>query len=74
MGTERAKKEGVNVNWVQADLLSWQRQEKLDFILDSGCLHSLVGGNVKRYKSQILFVACSRRRLCVGSLGEKTCL
>lgn len=33
--------EGVNVNWVHADLLRWEPKTKFDIILDSGCLHTI---------------------------------
>src|SRR5262245_4428100 len=36
-----AKEANVDVEWVQADLLTWNPARKFDIILDSGCLHTI---------------------------------
>lgn len=74
MGRERAKSEGVDVNWVQADLFTWRPPQKFDFILDSGCLHSLVGGNLKRYKEQLLSWLAPGGDFVLGHWGKKHAL
>jgi SAM-dependent methyltransferase len=74
MGRERAKSEGVDVNWVQADLFTWRPPQKFDFILDSGCLHSLVGGNSKRYKEQLLSWLAPGGDFVLGHWGKKHAL
>jgi SAM-dependent methyltransferase len=71
MGRARAKAEGVNVKWVQSDLFSWQPPEKFDLILDSGCLHSLVGGNLNRYKVQLLSWLAPGGDYVLGHWGKK---
>lgn len=71
MGKERAKKEGVEVNWEQADLFTWQPPQKFDFILDSGCLHSLVGGDLAQYKKQIVSWLAPGGEYVLGHWGKK---
>ena len=53
MAKDRALKEGVEINCIQTDLLKWKTENYYDIILDSGCLHSLIGGDVQQYKNQI---------------------
>jgi 2-polyprenyl-3-methyl-5-hydroxy-6-metoxy-1,4-benzoquinol methylase len=50
----RADKSGVNINFIQADIMEWKSSEKFDLVLDSGCLHSIKGQDLTRYKQQIL--------------------
>jgi SAM-dependent methyltransferase len=74
MGRERATREGVNVTWVQADLFTWKPQHQFDFILDSGCLHSLVGGNLERYKERLLSWLAPGGDYVLGHWGKKHAL
>lgn len=53
MTNDRAKQEGIKIKTTQADLLNWKGDGTFDVILDFGCLHSLIGGDVDRYKTQI---------------------
>src|SRR5688572_8627404 len=46
-----ASENTVDVNWVQADLLSWNPDMKFDIILDSGCLHTI--SDSKGFKKKI---------------------
>jgi SAM-dependent methyltransferase len=71
MGKARAEKEGVSVNWVEADLFSWRSQQKFDLILDSGCLHALVGGNLHKYKEQLLSWLTPGGDYVLGHWGKK---
>jgi SAM-dependent methyltransferase len=71
MGKDRAKQEGVQVNWVEADLFTWHPDRKFDFILDSGCLHSLVGGNLSRYKKQLISWLGPQGDYVLGHWGKK---
>jgi hypothetical protein len=54
MSKARAEREKVSVAWVNADLLAWKSPHRFDLVLDSGCLHSLIGGDRRRYKAQLL--------------------
>ena len=54
MAKERAGRENARVEWVHADLLEWPPSRQFEPILDSGCLHSLIGGDRRRYRAQLL--------------------
>lgn len=54
MAKARARTEGVEVNWVNADLLTWDHRDQYDLVFDSGCLHSLIGNDPGKYKKQLL--------------------
>lgn len=54
MARKRAAEHGVNANFFQADLFTWLPDAPFDLVFDSGCLHSLVGGSVPKYKQQLL--------------------
>jgi SAM-dependent methyltransferase len=71
MGAERARREGVSVTWVEADLFAWEPAQPFDFVLDSGCLHSLVGGNLARYKRQLLSWLVPGGDYVLGHWGKK---
>lgn len=51
---ERAKREGVKVNFVKSDILQWDPPGKFDLIFDSGCLHSLEDSFNAAYKERLL--------------------
>jgi SAM-dependent methyltransferase len=74
MSRERGAAAGVTVNWVNADLLSWTGEGPFDVIVDSGCLHSLIGGDVRRYKSQILRWLAPGGDLVLGHFGRRHAL
>lgn len=44
----------ANVELVCTDLFAYPPSVPFDLVFDSGCLHSLVGGNVPGYKRQLL--------------------
>lgn len=71
MGKEHAKRENVSVDWVEADLFVWKSQPKFDLVLDSGCLHSLVGGSLHRYKEQLLSWLAPGGDFVLGHWGKK---
>jgi SAM-dependent methyltransferase len=54
MARARARAENVAPTFVVADLFTYTPDRPFDLVLDSGCLHALVGGNVDRYKAQLL--------------------
>jgi SAM-dependent methyltransferase len=47
-------KENTKVEFVTADLFTYTPEQPFDLIFDSGCLHSLVGGDVASYKRMII--------------------
>lgn len=74
MSKERAVAEGVQVNWINADLLSWNAPSQFDVIVDSGCLHSLIGGDVSRYKEQLLRWLAPGSDYVLGHFGKRNWL
>ena len=54
MAQQRASQNGVDVTWVCADLFEFTPDAPYDLVFDSGCLHSLVGGQPSHYKEQLL--------------------
>jgi SAM-dependent methyltransferase len=54
MARQRAGRCGVEVEWVCADLFDYAPEQRFGLVFDSGCLHSLVGGNLAAYKRQLL--------------------
>jgi SAM-dependent methyltransferase len=54
MARARAQAQGVELELVTGDLFSYAPPQPFDLVFDSGCLHSLVGGDVRAYKEQLL--------------------
>jgi cyclopropane fatty-acyl-phospholipid synthase-like methyltransferase len=54
MARARARAQGVQVDFLTSDLFSFTPAERFDLVFDSGCLHSLVGGDVRAYKRKLL--------------------
>lgn len=48
-----ARREGVVLELIAADLDTWDTPERFDVILDSGCLHSLIGSSRRRYAERV---------------------
>ncbi|MGH9320891.1 MAG: class I SAM-dependent methyltransferase [Vicinamibacteria bacterium] len=71
MAKERARNEGADVEWVNADLLEWNTQQRFDLILDSGWLHSLIGGDRRRYKEKLLSWLAPRGDYILGHFGKR---
>jgi SAM-dependent methyltransferase len=71
MARERSEREQVRVDWVHADLLGWKSPHRFDLILDSGCLHSLIGGDRRRYKAQLLDWLESGSDYVLGHFGKR---
>jgi SAM-dependent methyltransferase len=69
MGRQRAEKEQVTVNFVEADLLEWKAPRPFDIVLDSGCLHVI--GDVKKYKRQLLQWTAPGADVVVGHFGKR---
>ena len=54
MARARAQQAQVPVELVTGDLFSFNPPAPFDLVYDSGCLHSLVGGDVDAYKRKLL--------------------
>ena len=49
-----AQQRGVRMECVQADVLSFDPGKTFDVVLDSGCLHTMSGSDLARYRGQML--------------------
>jgi SAM-dependent methyltransferase len=74
MARARGDREGVDVTWVEADLLSWSAPEPFDLVLDSGCLHSLIGGDRRRYREKLLLWLAPGGDYVLGHFGRRSVL
>ena len=74
MAQDRAKRQGVKINFIQTDLLTWKTRDQFDVILDSGCLHSLIGGNIRKYKEQIVSWLAPDGDYVLGHWGKRNFL
>ena len=54
MAQARANEHRVHVTFINGDLFTYAPDRPFDLVFDSGCLHALVGGNVHKYKRQLL--------------------
>jgi SAM-dependent methyltransferase len=54
MASSLASRAGVDLSLVCGDLFGFEPDAPFDLVFDSGCLHSLVRGDPKRYKTQLL--------------------
>ncbi len=54
MARAHAEKAHASVELVTGDLFAFAPAEPFDLVYDSGCLHSLVGGDVGAYKRKLL--------------------
>lgn len=54
MASARKAAHGVEVELVQTDLMTYRPAAPFDLVFDSGCLHSLIGSDPKRYKQRLL--------------------
>lgn len=74
MAKARSEAEGVQVNLVNANLLTWTAPGHFDLIVDSGCLHSLIGGDLRRYKEQLLRWLVPGGDYVLGHFGKRHAL
>ena len=54
IASTRAVKAGLDINWIEADVLNWTPAEPFDVIVDRGCMHGLDSNQLPAYKAQIL--------------------
>lgn len=71
MAKERAARENAGVEWIHADLLEWTPSVGFDLILDSGCLHSLIGGDLRRYRARLLRLLAPGGDYILGHFGKR---
>jgi len=71
MARERAAKENARVTWVNADLLEWTAPLEFQLVLDSGCLHSLIGNDRRRYRAQLLTWLAPGGDYILGHFGKR---
>jgi 2-polyprenyl-3-methyl-5-hydroxy-6-metoxy-1,4-benzoquinol methylase len=69
MARQLAKEKGADVNWVQADLLTWNPATKFDIILDSGCLHTI--SKKKKFKENIVRWLAPGGDFILGHFGRR---
>jgi 2-polyprenyl-3-methyl-5-hydroxy-6-metoxy-1,4-benzoquinol methylase len=53
MARAHASNRSVKVEFSAMNLFSYEPKHPFDLVFDSGCLHSLVGGDVKAYKERL---------------------
>jgi SAM-dependent methyltransferase len=68
-----AHAENVSVRFVEADLLSWEPSARFDLVLDSGCLHSLIG-RADAYKERLLSWLAPGGDFVLGHWGKRHAL
>jgi SAM-dependent methyltransferase len=54
MARSLAERRGATVELVRADVLTYAPDRPFDLVYDSGCLHSLIGGDMKAYRQQVM--------------------
>lgn len=54
MARTRAADRGADVELLRTDLFAYAPPAPFHLVFDSGCLHSLIGGDVPRYKRRLL--------------------
>ncbi|MHB8168345.1 MAG: class I SAM-dependent methyltransferase [Thermoleophilia bacterium] len=52
LARERASEAGMDIDFIEADITTWENPEKYDFVLDSGCLHNFTRGQRASYRSR----------------------
>lgn len=72
MARDRAERQKVDVDLITGDLFDYVPTEKFDLILDSGCLHSLVGGSVSKYRERIFRWLAPGGDYILGHWGKKS--
>jgi SAM-dependent methyltransferase len=54
MTGERAKKAGIDLNIVQADVTAWNAPQRYDLIVDAGCLHNMKPVRHDAYRRRLM--------------------
>ncbi|AFY75035.1 Nodulation protein S (NodS) [Synechococcus sp. PCC 7502] len=55
MARQRAERQQVTVNFVEADILQWQTEVKFDIVFDRGCFHGIADNEQRlKFKNNLL--------------------
>lgn len=73
LARELAATENVAAHFIEADLLSWEAPALFDLVLDSGCLHSLIGPT-DAYKKRLLSWLVPGGDFFLGHWGKRHAL
>lgn len=71
MSSSRAAEAGVDVELLCTDLFGYTPDITFQLVFDSGCLHSLVGGDVPYYKRQLLRWLAPDGEYVLGHWGKR---
>lgn len=74
MARATAAARGVSVDLACADLFTFAPAEPFDLVLDSGCLHALVGGDVDAYRAQLRRWLAPGGSFVLGHWGKRHAL
>lgn len=74
MGQALASTKRAEVDFVCGDLFDFRPERPFDLVLDSGCLHSLVGGSIPAYKAQLLRWLAPGGAFILGHWGKRHAL
>jgi SAM-dependent methyltransferase len=73
LAAAHARDEGVSVRFVEADVLAWNAPARFDLVVDSGCLHSLIG-HADAYKERLLSWLAPGGSFVLGHWGKRHAL
>jgi SAM-dependent methyltransferase len=65
---------GVDIELLRTDLFDYAPDNPFDLVFDSGCLHSLVGGDVATYKRHLLRWLAPGGEYVLGHWGKRHAL
>jgi len=71
IASEKAAEEGVRIDFREADVLTWTPAAPFDLVLDSGCLHSLIGGDPRRYADRLRHWLAPKGDYVLGHWGRR---
>lgn len=71
LAAAHARGAGVDVELLTADLDTWDTTETFDLILDSGCLHSLIGSSRRRYAERVCRWLAPEGDYVLGHWGKR---
>jgi cyclopropane fatty-acyl-phospholipid synthase-like methyltransferase len=74
MARARADAQGVELTLISGDLFAYAPAEPFDLVFDSGCLHSLVGGDARAYKHKLLSWLAPEGDYVLEHWGKKSAL
>jgi SAM-dependent methyltransferase len=69
MAKKYANENGVKIQFLQKDILTWDNRETYDIILDSGCLHTI--SDKHRFKDQVVKWLAPKGDFILGHFGRR---